>query len=76
MPTLSATSRTVKRRFPRIIARTLSTWLSFVDVECHPRLGFSPTDILPPLKGLNHSEQSSRYVRLSNWNVSVKLLPS
>jgi len=49
MPTLSATSRTVKRRFPLITARTLS-WSSLVDVEGRPGLGSSPTDILPSLK--------------------------
>jgi len=45
-PTSSATSRTVKRRFPRITARTLSTWSSFVDVEGRLGLGSSPTDIV------------------------------
>jgi len=55
MPTSSTTFRTVKRRFTRITARTLSTWLSFVDVEDRPGLGSSPTDILPSLKRLNHS---------------------
>ena len=39
MPTSSATSRTVKRRFPRITARTVTTWSSFVDVEGRPGLG-------------------------------------
>jgi hypothetical protein len=33
MPTSSATSRTLKRRFPRNTARTVSTWSLFVDVE-------------------------------------------
>ena len=47
MPTSSAASGTVKRRFPWITARTLSTWSSFVDVEVLPGLGSSPTDILP-----------------------------
>jgi len=51
MPTSSATSRTVTRRFPR----TLLTLSSFVDVEDRPGLGSSPTDILPSLKRLNHS---------------------
>jgi len=44
----------VKRRLPRITARTLSTWSSF-DVEGRPGLGSSPTDIPPSLKRLNHS---------------------
>ena len=52
MPTSSATSRTVKWRFPRITARNPSTWSSFVDVECRPGLWFSPSHILPTLKGL------------------------
>ena len=47
MPTSSAISRIVKWRFPQITAWTLSTWSSFVDVECYPGLGSSPTDILP-----------------------------
>ena len=82
MPTSSAASRTVKRRFRWIIARTLSTWSSFVDVEGRPGLGSSPTTILPSLKCLNHSQhcvrliQSSPYAWLSNWNVYVKFLPS
>jgi len=80
--TSSATSRTVKRRFPRITARTLPTWSSFVDVEGLSCLVPSPTDILLSLKSLNHSLycvrliQSSPYAWLSNWNVSVKFLPS
>ena len=82
MPISSATSRTVKRRFPRITARTLSTWSSFVDVEGRPGLRSSPIDLLPSLKCLNHSWyyvwliQSSPYAWLSSWNVFVKFLPS
>jgi len=82
MPTSSATSRTVKRRFPRITERTLSTRSSFDNVEGRPGLGSSSTDILPSLKRLNHSYycvrliQSSPYSWLSNWKVSVKLLLS
>jgi hypothetical protein len=53
--TSSTNYRTVKRRFPRITARTLSTWSSFVDVEGRPGLGSSPTDIQPTLKSFNHS---------------------
>jgi len=51
-------------------------------VEGRPGLGSSPTDILSSLKCLNHSKhcvlliQSSLYAWLSNWNVSVKFLPS
>ena len=41
--------------FPRITARTLSTWSSFVDVEGRPGLRSSPSDILPSLERLNHS---------------------
>ena len=82
MPTSSATSRTVKGWFPRITAWTLLTWSLFADVKFCPGLGSSPTDILPSLKRLNHSYhcvriiQSSAYAWLSNWNVSVKFLPS
>jgi len=82
MPTSSATSRTVKQQFPRITARTLSTWWLFVDVEGRPDLGSSLTDILPSLKCWNPSKhcnrliQSSPYAWLSNWNVSVKFLSS
>ena len=82
MPTSSATSRTVKQPFPRITAWTLSTWLSFVDVEGRPGLGSSLTDILPSWTRLHHSQhcvrltQSSPYAWLSNWNVSIKFLPS
>lgn len=36
IPTSSATSRTVKRWFPRITVRTLSTWSLSVDVEGRP----------------------------------------
>ena len=43
MPTLSATSRTVKQQFPRITAWTLSTWSSPVDVEGRSGLGSSLT---------------------------------
>jgi len=81
MPNSSATSRTVKRRFPRIRARTLSTWSSFVYAKSRPGLEFSPTDILLSLKRLNHSRhcfrliESSPYAWISNWNVSVKFLP-
>jgi hypothetical protein len=50
MPTSSATSRTVKRRFPRITVKTLSTWSSFVYLEGRLGLKSSPTDILPSLK--------------------------
>ena len=45
IPTSSATFLIVKRRFPRITTRTISTWSLFVDVEGHPGLGSSPTDI-------------------------------
>jgi len=38
MSTSSATSRTVKIRFPLTTARTLLSWSSFVDVEGHPNL--------------------------------------
>ena len=76
MSTSSATSRIVQRRFPRITARF------FIDVEGRPGQGSSPTDILPSLKRLNHSQhcvrliQSSPYAWLSNCNVSIKFLPS
>jgi len=64
MPTLSATSRTVKQRYPQITAQTVSTWLSFVHVEGRPGLGSSLTDILPSLKTLNHSWQCSAHTVL------------
>ena len=61
---------------------TNSVYIIIVDVECRPGLGSSSTDILPSLKRLNHSchcvrlIQSCPYAWLSNWNVSVKFLPS
>jgi hypothetical protein len=54
MPTSPANSRTVKGRFPRITARTLSIWSTYIDVKCRLGLGSSPTDILPSLKRFNH----------------------
>jgi hypothetical protein len=81
-PTSSVTSRTDKRRFPRITARTISIRLLFVDAEVRPGLRFSTTEIPPTLKRLNHPYhcvrliQSSPYAWLSNWHVSVKFLPS
>ena len=82
MSNSSANSQRVKWWFPRITARIFSKSSSFVDVEVLPDLRISPTDILPSLKCLNHSFQcvrliqSSPYVRLSNWNVSVIFVPS
>lgn len=61
--------------FSRIIARTLSTWSSFVDVESRPGFGPSPTNNLLCSKHWNHSQhrvqliQSSPYAWLSKWNV-------
>jgi hypothetical protein len=49
MPTTSATSRTLKRRFPRITTRTHATFLTSVDIECRPGLWSSPNDFLPSL---------------------------
>jgi len=75
-------SRTVKRRFLRITARTLSTWWSFVDVESSSRPGTFTDRHSALFKRLNHSQhcvrliQSSPYAWLSKWNVSVKFLPS
>ena len=52
MPTSSASFRTVKRWFPGITARTLSTWSSFIYVVSCSGMGYSPTDILLSLKAL------------------------
>ena len=68
MPTLSATSRTVKRWFPGITPWTISTWSSFVNVEGRPGLRSSPTDFLPSLKRLNHSYYCVRLIQSSPYS--------
>jgi len=55
MPTSSATSRTVNEDFHESQQELSRHGRRFFDIEGRPGLGFSPTDILPSLKCLNHS---------------------
>lgn len=50
IPISSATSRPVKRRFPRNTALTLLIWSSPVDADCRSDLWSSPADVFKNLK--------------------------
>ena len=82
MPTSSAISLIVKRRFWRIKSWTALMWMSSVDVEGRPLRGSLSIDILPVLKWLYHSKHCVRLIHSSLkacWNifhVSVAVFPS
>ena len=72
MPTSSAVSLIVKRRFWRIKSRTASMWTSSVDMEGRPLRGSSSIDILPVLKLLYHSKHCVRLIHSSQkacWSI-------
>jgi len=82
MPTSSAISLIVKRRFWRSKWRTASMWTSSVVVEGRPLRESSSIDVLPVLKRLYHSKHcvllinSSPKACWSIFHVSVAVFPS
>ena len=82
MPTYSAISLIVKRRFWRIKWRTALMWMLSVDVEGHPLRESSSIDVLPVLKQQYHSKHCVLLIHSplkacwSIFHISVAVFPS